>query len=141
MDRDWLAAAVELSRLAPPSPSAYAVGAIVVVAGAAVASGWSRDVDHAVHAEESALSRVDGDLAGATLYSSLEPCSARRSGHLPCARLIVERGIRRVVFALREPPLLAAGDGAGILAAAGVDVVELAELAPAVRAVNAALLG
>jgi pyrimidine deaminase RibD-like protein len=140
-DREWLEAAVELSRRCPPSASAYAVGAIVVSGGTGIASGWSRDVDDSVHAEESALSRVDGDLCGATLYSSLEPCSVRRPGHTPCARLIVDRGIRRVVFALREPPLLADCEGAELLAASGVTVLELPQLAPTVRAVNAVLLG
>lgn len=139
-DRDWLAAAVELSRRCPPSDSAYAVGALVVLGGRVLASGWSRDVDDCVHAEESALSRVDGDLAGATLYSSLEPCSTRGSDSTPCARLILDRGIRRVVFALREPPQLADCEGAELLAAAGVTVVELTELAPDVRAVNATVL-
>jgi diaminohydroxyphosphoribosylaminopyrimidine deaminase/5-amino-6-(5-phosphoribosylamino)uracil reductase len=139
-DRDWLAGAVELSRRSPPVRYAYAVGAIVVAGGVELASGWSRDSDPTVHAEESALSRVDGDLAAATLYSSLEPCSVRRSGRRTCTRLILDAGIRRVVFALREPPLLADCDGAELLAAAGVTVVELPELAPAVRAVNAALL-
>ena len=40
--------------------------------------GWSRDVDDTVHAEESALSRVDGDLSGVTLYSSLELLKSAR---------------------------------------------------------------
>jgi diaminohydroxyphosphoribosylaminopyrimidine deaminase/5-amino-6-(5-phosphoribosylamino)uracil reductase len=140
-DGDWLAAAVELSRRSPPSGSAYAVGAIVVVDGAEVASGWSRDVDPAVHAEESALSRVDGaGLAGATLYTSLEPCTTRRSRQHSCTELILEAGIRRVVFALREPPVLSDCDGAERLAAAGVEVVELPALAAAVREVNAPVL-
>jgi diaminohydroxyphosphoribosylaminopyrimidine deaminase/5-amino-6-(5-phosphoribosylamino)uracil reductase len=55
---------------------------------------------------------------------------------VPCARLITETAIGRVVFALREPPTLAPGGGAAMLRAAGVEVVELEELADAVRAVN-----
>jgi diaminohydroxyphosphoribosylaminopyrimidine deaminase/5-amino-6-(5-phosphoribosylamino)uracil reductase len=140
-DRDWLAAAVDLSRRSPPVRYAYAVGAIIVAGGSELASGWSRDTEPTVHAEESALSRVDTDLAAATLYSSLEPCSVRRSGRRSCTRLILDARIPRVVFALREPPLLADCDGAELLAAAGVTVVEVAELAPAVREVNAPLLG
>jgi pyrimidine deaminase RibD-like protein len=45
-----------------------------------------------------------------------------------------------VVFALREPPLLAAGGGAEVLTAAGVEVVELSGLADAARAANPHLL-
>lgn len=140
-DESWLAAAVELARRSPPVRSAYAVGAVVVAADVEVAAGWSRDVDPAVHAEESALSRVDGaDLSEATLYSSLEPCSTRRSRHRSCTELILAAGIPRVVFALREPPLLADCAGAELLAAAGVEVLELAALAEQVVAVNAHLL-
>ena len=143
-DRRWLGAAVELSRRCVPSAEAYSVGAVIVDAGGrVVAEGWSRDVDPRVHAEESALARVapgDPRLAGATLYSSLEPCSVRRSRPLSCSRLIQAAGIRRVVFALREPVFLADCRGAEELEAAGVTVVEVADLAGEVRAVNAHLV-
>lgn len=140
-DEEWLGVAIGLARRCPPAAAAYAVGAVVVTGGAEVAAGWSRDVDPAVHAEESALSRVDGvDLSAATLYSSLEPCSTRRSRHRSCTELILAAGVRRVVFALREPPLLADCTGAEQLAAAGVEVVELPALAAQVVAVNAHLL-
>jgi diaminohydroxyphosphoribosylaminopyrimidine deaminase/5-amino-6-(5-phosphoribosylamino)uracil reductase len=46
-----------------------------------------------------------------------------------------------VVFALREPPLFADCHGAELLERAGVEVLELPELAAGVRAVNAHLLG
>jgi diaminohydroxyphosphoribosylaminopyrimidine deaminase/5-amino-6-(5-phosphoribosylamino)uracil reductase len=45
-----------------------------------------------------------------------------------------------VVFALREPPTFVDGQGAGLLAAAGVEVVEIGELAGGVREVNRDLL-
>jgi diaminohydroxyphosphoribosylaminopyrimidine deaminase/5-amino-6-(5-phosphoribosylamino)uracil reductase len=46
-----------------------------------------------------------------------------------------------VVIAWREPPVFAPGGGAALLAQAGVTVVEIADLAPQARAVNAGLLG
>ena len=58
-----------------------------------------------------------------------------------CTELILDAGIARVVFALREPPLFADCDGAELLTRAGVEVVELPALAAEVRAVNAHLLG
>jgi pyrimidine deaminase RibD-like protein len=142
-DEQWLAEAVELARRSPVVGTAYAVGAVVVGAdGRALAAGWSRDTDPHVHAEESALAKLsDVDLSGATIYSSLEPCSVRASRPRSCTRLILDAGLRRVVFALREPPLLADCEGADLLAAAGVEVVELPALAAGVRAVNAHLLG
>jgi riboflavin-specific deaminase-like protein len=142
-DRRWLLAAIDLSRRCPPSPSAYSVGAVLVdAAGDIVAEGWSRDTDPHVHAEESALARVAADdprLPSATLYSSLEPCTRRRSRPLACARLILAAGIRRVVFALREPDLFADCRGAEELREAGVTVVEVPDLADEVRAANAHL--
>jgi diaminohydroxyphosphoribosylaminopyrimidine deaminase/5-amino-6-(5-phosphoribosylamino)uracil reductase len=136
-------AAIELSRSCPAVATAYAVGAVVVDAdGRELARGYSRETEPAGHAEESALAKLAAtgvDLSGATLYTSLEPCSTRRSRPHACAGLIVAAGIRRVVFALREPPILADGRGAELLREAGVEVVELADLAGLVRQVNAQL--
>ena len=144
VDRELLLAAVELSRRCPPSRTAYAVGSLVVAAdGTELARGHSRETGPDDHAEEVALARLAAGLtaAGGTVYSSLEPCGARRSRPVPCAELIVVAGVRRVVFALREPPLLAPGGGAALLAAAGVEVVEVVDLAGAVREVNRHLIG
>lgn len=143
LDAALLAEAVELSRRSPPSPAAYTVGAVVVGPGpdAARSVGWSRRDGPLDHAEEVALAAFPGDPAGGTLYSSLEPCSRRRSRRHTCTELILAAGIARVVFALREPPLFADCDGAELLARAGVEVVELQALAADVRAVNAHLLG
>ncbi|MGH3736839.1 MAG: deaminase [Micromonosporaceae bacterium] len=138
-DLEWLGAAVELSRRCPPSATAFSVGAILVAGGAELASGYSREDDPTEHAEEAALRKVAAVPDGATLYSSLEPCGGRASRPLPCARLIVQAGIRRVVYALREPATFAAGGGDALLRQAGVEVVELPELAGAVREVNAHL--
>ena len=142
-DQHWLRAAVELSRRCPPSAAAFSVGAVIVAEdGAVVAEGWSRETGPVVHAEESALAKAAGDprLRTATLYSSLEPCGRRRSRPLTCAALVVAAGIPRVVFALREPAVFVEGRGAGELRGAGVEVVELSELADQVRAVNAHLI-
>jgi riboflavin-specific deaminase-like protein len=144
-DRRWLAEAVDLSRYCPPSRSAYSVGALVVAGdGTVLATGHSREGSPADHAEEAALAKLgaaDPRLATATLYSSLEPCRSRASRPRPCAELVIEAGLRRVVMAWREPPLLAPGRGAELLAGAGVTVVEVPDLAGPAQAVNAALLG
>lgn len=140
-DAELLAEAVELSRRCPPSPGAYAVGA-VLVAGGTQAVGWSRQTDPRVHAEAAALAALaatGADPAGGILYSSMEPCSDRRSDRPTCTELIVTAGIARVVFALREPPLFADCEGAELLAAAGVDVIERPELAEQVLRINAQL--
>jgi len=144
-DRAWLAQAIDLSRRCPPSASAFAVGAVVVAAdGIVLATGYSRETGPRDHAEEAALAKVDpGDprLAGATLYSSLEPCGVRASRPTPCAELIIGAGLRRVVIAWLEPPVFAPGGGAARLREAGITVVEIPGLAAEARAVNAAVLG
>ncbi len=144
-DLRWLSAAIELSRRCPPSDSAYAVGAIVVDgAGRQVAAGYSREHDPADHAEEVALAGLPAgavDLSRATMYTSLEPCSVRVSRARTCTELILAAGLRRVVFALREPPILADCRGAEMLASAGVEVIEMEALADVVRAINADLIG
>ena len=142
-DHEWLRAAIELSRSSPASTTAYAVGAIVVGAdGRELSRGYSRESDPADHAEECALAKLTGvELAGATLYSSLEPCTVRRSRPRTCTELILAAGIRRVVFALHEPPLFADCQGAEILREHNVEVVELADLADLVREINAPVLG
>lgn len=141
VDRAWLEQAIELSRRCPPSTTAFSVGAIVVGAdGAELARGYSREVDEHVHAEEAALARLDADdprLIAATIYSSLEPCSQRKSRPRTCTQLILAVGLARVVFAWREPATFVAdARGAELLAQAGVWVVEVPELAAAVRKVN-----
>jgi riboflavin-specific deaminase-like protein len=146
-DRHWLGVACELAALCPASESAFSVGAVVVAAdGTELARGYSREGgDSVVHAEEAALAKVDpGDprLSSATVYSSLEPCARRASRPVPCARLILDAGVRRVVTAWREPDTFVAGaDGNGALVAAGADVVVLAEYEELAVAPNRHLLG
>jgi pyrimidine deaminase RibD-like protein len=143
-DRGWLAEAIALSRRCPPSATAFAVGAVLVSGeGCVLATGYSREGSPHDHAEEAALAKMalaDPRLAGATLYSSLEPCRYRASRPRPCAELIIGAGLRRVVIAWLEPPVFAPGGGAALLREAGVAVVEIADLAEEARAVNAAVL-
>ncbi|MFJ3654862.1 dihydrofolate reductase family protein [Streptomyces nigra] len=144
-DRHWLALACDLAAECPPSPTAFSVGAVVVAAdGTELARGHSREGgDPVVHAEEAALAKIapgDPRLAGATVYTSLEPCTHRSSRPTPCARLILAAGVRRVVTAWREPDTFVTdADGSGMLTAAGVDVVVLPEYAGRAAAPNAHL--
>jgi pyrimidine deaminase RibD-like protein len=149
--------AIELAALAPQSVAAYSVGAVIVGAdGAELSRGFSREGgDPNVHAEESALRKLrpgDPRLAGATIYSTLEPCSQRKSRPRSCAELIVatrtaaagrsggsggNAGLGRVVIAWREPRLFVADcQGVELLAQAGIEVTELPELAERAKAPN-----
>jgi diaminohydroxyphosphoribosylaminopyrimidine deaminase / 5-amino-6-(5-phosphoribosylamino)uracil reductase len=140
-DQRWMSLAVELARQCPPSEGAYSVGAVIVGEdGEVLATGFSRENDPHVHAEESALGKLAADdprLARATIYSTLEPCSQRRSRPVPCAQLILAAGIPRVVTAWREPSLFVADcRGCELLEQASVEVVEVPEFADAAMEPN-----
>jgi diaminohydroxyphosphoribosylaminopyrimidine deaminase / 5-amino-6-(5-phosphoribosylamino)uracil reductase len=133
-DLEWMSVAVGLARLCPPSESAYSVGAVIVnVNGQEISRGYSREGDPHVHAEESALAKLpanDARLQGATIYSTLEPCSQRKSRPLTCTQLILASSISRVVTAWREPSLFVADcRGCELLEQASVIVIELPEFA------------
>jgi diaminohydroxyphosphoribosylaminopyrimidine deaminase/5-amino-6-(5-phosphoribosylamino)uracil reductase len=133
--------AIELAHLCPPAARAYSVGAVVVDEdGKEIAWGYSRESDPHVHAEESALAKLPADdprLASATLYSTLEPCSHRASRPTPCAQLILDAGIHRVVIAWREPSLFVSDVvGVRMLTDHGAEVTELTELAEAAMEPN-----
>ena len=144
-DERFLLEAIELSRSAPPSQAAFSVGCVIAGADDRIlATGYSRERGPQSHAEAVAIEKALEEraiLAGSTLYTSLEPCSIRRSGLLTCSVRILEAGIPRVVFAMREPALFVEGHGAEVLALGGVDVVECSRYARLVTEINAHLIG
>ena len=109
------------------------VGAVVVgTGGKIIGEGFHQS---GPHAEVVALEQA-GQLAnGATLFVTLEPCSHQgKTG--PCTEAIIKAGIAKVVYAVRDPNLLASG-GAKALEAAGIEVVlntEVTEIAHSNRA-------
>jgi pyrimidine deaminase RibD-like protein len=146
LDRELLEQAIRLAWRCPPSDTAFSVGAMVVAEdGTVLGTGWSRRSDPHEHAEEAALADVaQADrhrLAAATIYTSLEPCSARASRPVTCTQHILRAGIPRIVYAWREPDLFVDCVGAETLRAAGREVVELADLADAAREPNLHLIG
>lgn len=140
-DHEWMALAIELAHQCPKSTGAFSVGAVIVDRrGEEISRGYSRETDSQVHAEESALAKLGTDdprLKWATLYSTLEPCSQRKSRLRTCTQLILEAGIPRVVMAWREPSLFVADcQGYELLTRAGVLVTEISDLAEAAQAPN-----
>ncbi|MGH3943098.1 MAG: deaminase [Pseudonocardiaceae bacterium] len=143
-DYQWMRLAIELAYQCPPSPGAFSVGAVIVDKnGEEISRGYSRETDSHVHAEESALAKLasgDPRLTTATIYSTLEPCSQRKSRPRTCTQLILGAGIPRVVIGWREPSLFVADcQGYELLANAGVTVVEISGLADEAKAPNSHL--
>jgi diaminohydroxyphosphoribosylaminopyrimidine deaminase/5-amino-6-(5-phosphoribosylamino)uracil reductase len=96
------------------------VGAVVVRDGEVVGEGATQPPG-GPHAEIEAL-RTAGDRArGATLYTTLEPCSHHgRTG--PCVNAIAVAGVTRVVVALEDPDRQVAGQGISQLRDLGITV-------------------
>jgi diaminohydroxyphosphoribosylaminopyrimidine deaminase/5-amino-6-(5-phosphoribosylamino)uracil reductase len=145
-DRGWLTSAIDLSRRSPLTQTNYAVGAIIVdSSGVALATGYTGETGPRDHAEEVAFVKLADrrglDLSRATIYSSLEPCTARKSRPGTCTELILAAGIGRVVIALREPLLFADCHGVETLRDGNVDVVEIRELGHLVLQVNSHVPG
>jgi diaminohydroxyphosphoribosylaminopyrimidine deaminase/5-amino-6-(5-phosphoribosylamino)uracil reductase len=143
-DRDWMTLALVLARKCAASYAAFSVGAVIVDReGQLIAEGYSRETDDNIHAEEAALTKVaasDPRLAGATLYSTLEPCSERKSRSATCTELTLRTGITRVVIAWREPDLFVSKQhGVEKLRSAGLVVDDLSEFADEAKAINAHL--
>ena len=95
------------------------VGCVVVKDSCIISEGYHQGYGHN-HAERNALLR-EGDYSGATLYVNLEPCS-HYGKTPPCADLIVEKGVKRVVCCNDDPNPLVAGNGFRKLEAAGIEV-------------------
>ncbi len=76
------------------------------------------------HAERVALSQIadPAALEGAWVYVTLEPCA--HHGRTPaCAKMLAELPIQGVTYLVEDPNPLVSGQGAGILRAAGKQVV------------------
>jgi len=100
------------------------VGAVLVEDQKIIAEGWHRRAGQA-HAEVRALEQVKGKepLSNCTLYVSLEPCS-HHGRTPPCADLIVEMGIKKVVIGSMDPNPMVSGRGVARLEQAGCEVTK-----------------
>lgn len=99
------------------------VGSIIVRDNKIIGEGWHRKAGEP-HAEVNAISSINDKslLKKATIYVSLEPCS-HFGKTPPCADLIIESGIKKVVIGSLDPNPKVAGRGIKKLMEAGCDVV------------------
>jgi diaminohydroxyphosphoribosylaminopyrimidine deaminase/5-amino-6-(5-phosphoribosylamino)uracil reductase len=109
-----------------PNP---AVGCVIVRADGdtprVIGRGWTQPGGRP-HAETVALAQARqcygaGNIAGATAYVSLEPCS-HHGQTPPCADALIEAQIGRVVIGCTDPDGRISGDGIERLRSAGIDV-------------------
>ncbi len=120
-DRLFLQATVELAErgrfTCSPNPT---VGCLIVRNNTIIGRGFHAYTGQG-HAEVNAIANAGGDVRGATVYVSLEPCAF--VGRTPaCAQTLIDAGVARVVVAAEDPHLSVAGAGIKMLRHAGIEV-------------------
>jgi diaminohydroxyphosphoribosylaminopyrimidine deaminase/5-amino-6-(5-phosphoribosylamino)uracil reductase len=104
------------------SPNPW-VGAVVVPGDGSGPGDGATQAPGGDHAEIRALAAVGDGAAGATLYSTLEPCS-HHGRTPPCVDAVIAAGVARVVIGITDPDPSVAGRGVGRLRQAGIEVTE-----------------
>lgn len=120
-DIEYMRRAMELAErgvgFTNPNP---VVGAVIVKGGKVIGEGWHERYGE-WHAERNALKNCTGNVRGATMYVTLEPC-CHHGKTPPCTEAIIEHGISRVVIGMEDPNPLVGGKGIARLKAAGIEV-------------------
>jgi diaminohydroxyphosphoribosylaminopyrimidine deaminase/5-amino-6-(5-phosphoribosylamino)uracil reductase len=111
------------------------VGCVIVHNQRIIAEGWHRQYG-GPHAEVNAVRSVVDEslLSESTVYVTLEPCS-HFGKTPPCADLLIEKQVKKVIVCNDDPNPLVAGKGLAKLRAAGIEV-ETGLLAERGRALN-----
>lgn len=122
LDEQMMARAIALGRRGEgrvePNPM---VGCVIVQRQRIIGSGYHRRFGGS-HAEVEALGSCLSSPRGATVYVSLEPCS-HQGKTPPCTAALIEAGVGRVVFAVRDPSEHAGGRATRLLRQAGIEVM------------------
>ena len=99
------------------------VGCVIVHNDTVVAASYHK-VYGGPHAEVNAIHQIDSHdvLKDTTVYVSLEPC-AHHGKTPPCASLLIEKQVKKVVIATTDPYPEVSGKGIQMLKDAGIEVV------------------
>lgn len=138
--RAYMELALSLARKSPPKPTNYRVGAVVVdqSTNEILAHGYTLELEGNTHAEQCCLIKLaeahgvsEDRLAqvlpqNLALYTTVEPCSKRLSGNMPCAERILRLAgvIKTVYVGVMEPKKFVADNtGREALEKAGIQFV------------------
>ena len=125
--------ALALAERAPPKPTNFCVGAVLVdeTANAIVSTGYTMELPGNTHAEQCCLAKTENSGLPKTgklvLYTTMEPCNKRASGNLPCTETILQNGEIKVVYVGVKEPEKFVGENVGRakLEAAGIEYVHV----------------
>lgn len=122
-DRRFATLAIEEARKSAPEDDRVhpRVGVVVVKDGRILATAHRGEFPQC-HAEYIALEKKlpDVPLTGATVYTTLEPCTSRKHPKVPCAIRLAERKVNRVVIGMLDPDDRISGRGQRALRKAGI---------------------
>jgi pyrimidine deaminase RibD-like protein len=123
--RQWMRMAVDLGKLSisEGDPTKPYVGAVVVQDGEVVGSGYRGMTAPGHHAEFGVLQGIAPEmLAGAGVFSTLEPCSTRNHPKIPCAQRLVDAKVSEVYIGIYDPNPTIYRQGWNILNKAGISL-------------------
>jgi diaminohydroxyphosphoribosylaminopyrimidine deaminase/5-amino-6-(5-phosphoribosylamino)uracil reductase len=123
MHEQFLLAALQQALLGrgvcAPNP---AVGAVAVHNGGIIAQAFHSGAG-LPHAEQLLLEKLPASCAGVTVYVTLEPCN-HWGRTPPCVDALIARGVKRVVYAYRDPnPVVASNDTPARFLASGIEAI------------------
>lgn len=116
--REAISLALRGTGATSPNPR---VGCLIVRDEKIIGRGWHAVCGEA-HAEVNAVRDAGGEVRGATAYVTLEPC-CHYGKTPPCADMLVEQGVARVVIGAVDPNPKVCGGGCSKLEEAGIEVV------------------
>jgi pyrimidine deaminase RibD-like protein/NTP pyrophosphatase (non-canonical NTP hydrolase) len=118
-DREFIRKAIDASKQCAPEPGKPTpkVGAVVVKDGKILAVAFRGQMAQGDHAEFTVLEKMlEAEIvAGATVYTTLEPCVSRNHPKAPCAKRLIDRKVIRVVIGMIDPNPAVHGHGIRLL--------------------------
>lgn len=150
--RAYMEYALSLAKKSSPKPTNYCVGAVLVdiSTNTVLATGFTLELPGNTHAEQCCFMKLalehlvpeerlkDVLPQEMALYTTMEPCSKRLSGNLPCAERILRLAgsIRTVYVGVMEPEkFVAENTGRKALENAGINFVKVDGLEEEILAV------
>lgn len=151
----YMRLALDLARKSPPKPTNFRVGAVLVdqSRNEILATGYTLELPGNTHAEQCCLLKLaeqhkvteeqlkDVLPSQLVLYTTVEPCSKRLSGNLPCVERVLRLAgsIRTVYVGIMEPDtFVSKNTGKLLLQDAGIQVVQIPGLESEIMAVATA---